>query len=73
MALRFIKENNPLGIVAVACDRELSEGVEGVKEMAKNEQAIPAIVIVPLTSDGCVDTEVDEGMAISAINSGCSL
>jgi geranylgeranyl diphosphate synthase type II len=73
MALRFIKEHNPLGIVAVACDRELSEGVEGVKEMTRNTQEVPAIVIVPLTSDGCVDTEVDEGIAISAITLGCSL
>lgn len=71
MALRFIKENNPLGIVAVACDRELSEGVEGVKEMKKNEQEIPAIVIVPLISDGCVDTEVDEEQALKAIALGC--
>lgn len=72
MALKFVKEHNPLGIVAVACDRELSEGVEGVKELAKNMQEVPAIVIVPLTSDGCVDTEVDEEVAISAITSGCS-
>lgn len=73
MALRYIKEYSPQGIVAVACDRELSEGVEGVKEMTRNAQEIPAIVIVPLISDGCVDTEVDEGMAISAITSGCSV
>lgn len=73
MALKFVKEHNPKGIVAIACDRELSEGVEGVKEMVKDEKEVPAIVIVPLTSDGCVDTEVDEEQAIKEITSGCSL
>ena len=71
MALKFVKEHNPRGIVAVACERELSEGVEGINEMVKNGQVIPAIVIIPLTSDGCVDTEVDELQAVKEITSGC--
>lgn len=71
MALRFVKEYDPKGIVAVACHRELSEGVEGVKEMTKDEQDVPAIVIVPLISDGCVDTEVDEEQALKVITSVC--
>jgi len=73
MALKFIKEYNPLEVVAVACDRELTEGIEGVKEMLKDEQRIPAIVIVPLLSDGCVDTEVDEKQVLEAISLGCTL
>ncbi len=73
MALKFVREHDPKGIIAIACHRELSEGVEGVKEMTKGELEIPAIVIVPLISDGCVDTEVDEEQALKAISSGCSL
>jgi hypothetical protein len=73
MALRFVKEHSPKGIVAVACNKELSEGVEGVKEMTNDKQEVPAILIVPLISDGCVDTEVDEEQALKAITLGCSL
>lgn len=72
MALKFVKEHHPRGIVAIACDRELSEGVEGVKELTKEEQELPTIVIIPLIGDGCVDTEVDEGKALEAITLGCS-
>lgn len=71
MALKFVKEHNPKGIIAIACEKELSEGVDGVKEMAKDEKEIPAIVVVPLISDGCVDTEVDEEQAVREITSGC--
>ncbi len=72
MALRFIKEHNPRGIVAVACDKELAEGVEGVKQMASDEQEVPVIVVIPLLRDGCVDTEVDEEQVLKAIAMGCS-
>lgn len=72
MALKFVKEYNPQGIVAVACAKELAEGVEGVKGMAENEQDVPVIVVIPLLSDGCVDTEVDEECVIQALTSGCS-
>jgi uncharacterized protein len=63
MALKFIRENRPLGIVAIACMKELEEGVCAVKklvEAGKNSQEPPVIVSVPLLKDGCVDTEVDE-------------
>lgn len=72
MALRFIKEHNPKGIVAIACDKELAEGIEGVKGMVKDERGFPVIVTIPLLRDGCVDTEVDEGQAVEAIAFGCS-
>ncbi len=70
LALRFIKEIKPLAIVAVACDKELEEGVRGVREEAQTGQSI-AIVIVPLIKDGCVDTEVDMRLALDKIALGC--
>ena len=70
MALRFVKEHNPRGIVAVACDKELGEGVDGVKELFEGSKEIPAIVVVPLLRDGCVDTEVDEEQVLKAIALG---
>lgn len=74
MAVRFIKEKKPLGIVAVACYRELEEGIEAVKQISIHENmASPAIVVAPLKKEGCVDTEVDVDMAIKKISIGCSL
>ena len=72
MAIRFVKEHNPVGIIAVACDRELTEGIEGIKEMVKDEQDMPVILTIPLLTKGCVDTEVDEKQVMKAITSGCS-
>ncbi len=66
MALKFIREKNPKGIVAVACMKELAEGVSAVKELEGNEKDngsgnnVPIVMSVPLLKDGCVDTEVDE-------------
>ncbi|MDO8490652.1 MAG: DUF116 domain-containing protein [Dehalococcoidia bacterium] len=70
MALRFVREYSPEGIVAVACDRELVEGVDGVKGLAEAETQVPPIVVVPLAKDGCVDTEVDEEKVLRAIALG---
>ncbi len=70
MALRFVKEQAPGGIVAVACDKELVEGVDGVRKLALSEAEAPPIVIVPLAKDGCVDTEVDEGLVLNALALG---
>lgn len=72
MAIRFVEENNPSGIVAVACDKELAEGVEGVRELAKDEQDMPPILTIPLLTNGCVDTTVDEEQVMKAIVLGCS-
>jgi len=63
MAIRFIKETDPGGIVAIACMKELEEGVCAVKELVETEKSReyePVIVLVPLLRDGCIDTEVDE-------------
>lgn len=71
MALRFVKELNPRGIVAVACHKELTEGVEAVQAMAGSEREAPAIAVVPLSTDGCVDTTVDEARVQEIIALGC--
>lgn len=66
MALKFIKKNNPEGIVAIACMKELEEGVCAVEEIVETKKGdastgnAPVIIAVPLLRDGCVDTEVDE-------------
>lgn len=71
MALKFVAEQNPRGIVAVACNKELAEGIEGVLGLALSAGEAPPIVVVPLLRDGCVDTEVDEAQALAAIALGC--
>jgi hypothetical protein len=73
MALKFIADNDPRGIVAVACRKELKEGIASVKKLihGKNKKA-PPIVIIPLTKDGCVNTEVNLKLAIAKITLGCS-
>ena len=71
MALKFIKKNKPGGIVAIACMKELEEGVCAVREFigaGGSEGDSPVIVPVPLLTDGCVDTEVDEEEAKRIIN-----
>ena len=66
MALKFIKKTRPQGIVAIACMKELDEGVCAVNEFVearKQKDTPPVIVPVPLLKDGCVDTMVDEDEA----------
>ncbi|HEY74121.1 MAG TPA: DUF116 domain-containing protein [Thermoflexia bacterium] len=58
MAVRFLAEHQPAGVVAVACQQELEEGVEAIDKM-EWEHDHPLISVVPLLRDGCVDTEVD--------------
>ncbi len=70
LALKYVQEKQPRAIVAVACEKELQEGVEGVKGMNGNV-SMPVIVIIPLVKDGCVDTEVDVQSALDVINAGC--
>lgn len=72
MAIKYVAELRPRGIVAVACHKELAEGVEAVLGMAPDPGEAPPIVVVPLTRDGCVDTEVDEAQALAAIALGCT-
>lgn len=61
MALKFIRKNNPEAIIAVACDKELEEGVCAVEKYAKVDKTIkvPVLITIPLAEDGCVDTIVD--------------
>ncbi len=70
LAFKYVKEKSPLGIVAIACNKELEEGIEAVREL--NPSSVTPIVSIPLTIDGCVDTVVDEKRAIEVINLGCS-
>ena len=73
LAVRYVKENSPKAIVAVACQKELEEGIHGVRELSENDKLAPLMVIIPLVKDGCVDTEVDEEQALKMITLGCSL
>jgi hypothetical protein len=68
MALHFVREKKPRGILAVACFKELTEGVEAVAESVKNLKEMPAIVVVQLTKDGCINTEVNEQELMDAIH-----
>jgi hypothetical protein len=61
-----VAENEPAGIVAVACQKELEEGYDAVSRMTYAGE-LPASAIIPLTRDGCVDTEVDVAAAMAAI------
>jgi len=65
MALKFIQEKKPEAVVAIACRKELEEGLGAVKEIAgkKALSKMPLVVPVPLTRDGCVDTQVDQQLA----------
>lgn len=71
LAVNYISDHRPKAIVAIACEKELEEGVNNVRGLAASVYK-PLIVIVPLTHDGCVDTEVDVGQAISVLSVGCS-
>jgi hypothetical protein len=70
LAIKYIKEKRPAAIVAVACAKELMEGVEGVKALAA-DRIDPLIVIIPLSKDGCLDTEVAVEEALEVIRRGC--
>jgi len=66
LAVRFLDERQPAGVVAVACHKELEEGLEAVDQMAWTN-GHPEMALVPLLRDGCVDTEVDVALARSVI------
>lgn len=67
LALRFVRETRPKAVVAVACERELAEGREAVARLGEDP---PLVVVVPLSRDGCVDTEVDLEAVLSVLRSG---
>ena len=66
LAVRFVSEHEPAGIVAVACHKELEEGFDAVSRMGYAGKP-PASAVVPLSRDGCVDTDVDVVAARAAI------
>jgi hypothetical protein len=66
LAIRFLVEMQPAGVVAIACRTELEEGLAAIRDMEwRNGQ--PVVAVVPLSQDGCVDTVVDVEMARSVI------
>jgi hypothetical protein len=71
LALKYISETRPQGIVAVACQQELDEGVEAVAGKSTGEGYSPVIYVIPLTKDGCVDTEVNVELALKKVALGC--
>jgi hypothetical protein len=73
LAVNYVKETKPKAIVAVACQKELEEGIHEVRELAGNNYSIPPIAVIPLSKDGCIDTEVDEKQAFEMISLGCTL
>ena len=58
LAVRFLAKHQPEGVVAIACDMELEEGLEAIDNMEWPETK-PAVAVLPLLEDGCVDTVVD--------------
>jgi hypothetical protein len=68
LAVRRVAEVRPGAIVAVACDKELEEGVAAVRAL-RWEAAAPPIIQIPLSRDGCVDTDVDMDAVLAVIES----
>jgi hypothetical protein len=68
LAISYVQEKKPKAIVAVACKKELEEGIQGVEELSQGTDIKPAVVIIPLVKDGCLDTEVDIAEAVDIIN-----
>ncbi len=68
LAVRCVAETRPAAIVAVACDKELAEGVAAVNSLEWEHMA-PPIIQIPLLRDGCVDTDVDVAQVIAVIES----
>jgi squalene-hopene/tetraprenyl-beta-curcumene cyclase len=71
MALKHVADSKPSAIVAVACAKELAEGIEGVKALMSGDSPPPPIAIIPLIKDGCVDTEVAIEEALRVVALGC--
>ncbi len=67
LALRFVRETMPQAVVAIACAKELREGEEGVAELGPQR---PLVALIPLSRDGCVDTEVNLDEALALLRAG---
>jgi hypothetical protein len=72
LAVNYVKRMRPGAIVAVACAKELKEGVSGVQELEMEGAPAPVIAVIPLSRDGCIDTEVDQDKALETLSLGCS-
>ncbi|HOO73308.1 MAG TPA: DUF116 domain-containing protein [Spirochaetota bacterium] len=69
LALKYVKKTRPRAIIAVACEKELSEGIENVKELFCSDAVhAPEVTIIPLVKDGCIDTKVDIESSLLKIN-----
>jgi hypothetical protein len=64
--VRAVAETRPEAIIAVACDKELADGVAAVHALEWNGSS-PLIYQIPLSRDGCVDTDVDVAAALVVI------
>jgi len=73
LAVKYVEEKKPLAVVAVACNKELQEGIHGVRELGGNGLQMIPIVIIPLSKEGCVNTEVDIKIALEKIALGSTL
>lgn len=67
LALRFVQDTTPRAVVAIACAKELREGEEAVWGL---EGPRPEVVVLPLSRDGCVDTEVNLDEALALLRAG---
>lgn len=67
LAIRFVKEKEPKAILAIACHKELIEGMEAVSGFPGRR---PIVLPLPLLRDGCVDTEVDVEEALRLLRLG---
>jgi hypothetical protein len=72
LAVNYVRELRPDGIVAVACHKELDEGIGNIDEIGDGNYH-PVVVVIALTRDGCVDTEVDLEPALKIVAAGCSI
>jgi len=70
LAIRYLETQQPQGIVAVACAKELEMGILAVESSSNNGNNPIEIVMltIPLCRDGCVDTEVDVEAVKKVIN-----
>lgn len=69
LAVKRVAAVKPAVIVAVACDKELEEGVAAVEALDWNGSVPAPIIQIPLLRDGCVDTKVDVAHVIEVIES----
>ncbi len=69
LAVRYIEEHQPQGVVAVACDKELEMGIQAVASSGTGSNGNGLVVMaIPLSRDGCVDTQVNLEAVVTAIN-----